>query len=129
MNRLHTRMLDAFHALDDLGHSAALLGGLAVSSWVEPRFTIDADLAVSVDSDENAIRLISMNVDSAGLDLPKDDLSEEATHLRRGVLLRLQCLPLLGSAMHEQVLLQEVRFTRACVAPQERFCLLAQPAS
>jgi Nucleotidyl transferase AbiEii toxin, Type IV TA system len=51
-------MIEAFHALDDLGHSAALLGGLAVSSWVEPRFTVDVDLAVSVDSDENAIRTV-----------------------------------------------------------------------
>lgn len=37
---------------------AALLGGLAVSVWTEPRFTRDVDLAVAVHSDEEAERLI-----------------------------------------------------------------------
>ena len=36
----------------------ALLGGLAVSVWTEPRFTRDVDLAVAVTSDEDAERLI-----------------------------------------------------------------------
>ena len=58
MNRLHQRMLEAFHALEDLGHPAALLGGLAVSAWVEPRFTRDVDLAVSVDADNTAVQLV-----------------------------------------------------------------------
>lgn len=37
----------------------ALVGGLAVSARTEPRFTRDADLAVSVDSDDEAEALIS----------------------------------------------------------------------
>lgn len=53
-------MLEAFHTLEDLGHSAALLGGLAVSAWVEPRFTRDVDLAVSVDTDDTAVHVIYM---------------------------------------------------------------------
>jgi hypothetical protein len=44
--------------LDDLNFSAALLGGLAVSVWTEPRFTRDVDLAVAVDSDAEAERII-----------------------------------------------------------------------
>ena len=41
-------------ALQDLGVHFALVGGLAVSVRAEPRFTRDADLAVSVASDEEA---------------------------------------------------------------------------
>lgn len=44
--------------LSDHGVSAALLGGLAVSAWTEPRFTRDVDLAVAVRSDSDAERLI-----------------------------------------------------------------------
>ncbi len=36
----------------------ALVGGLAVSAWVDPRFTRDIDLAVAVDSDAEAERLL-----------------------------------------------------------------------
>ncbi|HJS73674.1 MAG TPA: hypothetical protein VJ921_05260, partial [Vicinamibacteria bacterium] len=45
----------------DLGVSKipfALVGGLAVSARTEPRFTRDADLAVAIDSDEQAEALI-----------------------------------------------------------------------
>jgi predicted nucleotidyltransferase len=37
----------------------ALVGGLAVSAWVEPRFTRDADLAISVEDDSQAEELVS----------------------------------------------------------------------
>jgi predicted nucleotidyltransferase len=37
----------------------ALVGGLAVSAWVEPRFTRDADLAISVEDDAAAERLVA----------------------------------------------------------------------
>lgn len=37
----------------------ALVGGLAVSAWVEPRFTRDADLAISVDDDAEAEQLVA----------------------------------------------------------------------
>ena len=37
----------------------ALVGGLAVSAWVEPRFTRDADLAISVEDDAHAERLVA----------------------------------------------------------------------
>jgi len=45
----------------DLGESEApfaLVGGLAVSARTEPRFTRDADIAVIVDSDEQAEELV-----------------------------------------------------------------------
>ena len=44
--------------LTELGVRFALVGGLAVSVWAEPRYTRDVDLAVSVDVDEEAERLI-----------------------------------------------------------------------
>lgn len=37
----------------------ALVGGLAVSAWVEPRFTRDADLAISVEDDAEAERVVA----------------------------------------------------------------------
>lgn len=44
--------------LEDEGHACALIGGLAVSVWAEPRFTRDVDLALSIASDEAAEELI-----------------------------------------------------------------------
>lgn len=44
--------------LADLGARFALVGGLAVSVWGEPRYTRDVDLAVGVDLDDEAERLI-----------------------------------------------------------------------
>jgi hypothetical protein len=44
--------------LDEMNVPAALLGGLAVSVWAEPRFTRDVDLAVAVSSDAEAERVI-----------------------------------------------------------------------
>jgi hypothetical protein len=48
-------------AADDLNRSGrrwALVGGFAVSARVEPRFTRDVDVAVMVDGDESAERLV-----------------------------------------------------------------------
>lgn len=44
--------------LKDQGARAAVLGGLAVSVWTEPRFTRDVDLAVAVQDDAVAELLI-----------------------------------------------------------------------
>lgn len=44
--------------LDAQGARAAVLGGLAVSAWTEPRFTRDVDLAVAVQTDADAERII-----------------------------------------------------------------------
>lgn len=48
----------AAHDLTELGARFALVGGLAVSAWAEPRYTRDVDLAVAVDVDEEAERLV-----------------------------------------------------------------------
>jgi len=45
--------------LSELQRPFALVGGLAVSSRAEPRFTRDADLAVSVSSDSDAEQTVS----------------------------------------------------------------------
>jgi hypothetical protein len=44
--------------LTELGARFALVGGLAVSAWGEPRYTRDVDLAVGVDRDDEAERLV-----------------------------------------------------------------------
>lgn len=44
--------------LTDLGARFALVGGLAVSAWSEPRYTRDVDLAVAVERDDDAEQLV-----------------------------------------------------------------------
>lgn len=44
--------------LTELGAHFALVGGLAVSAWGEPRYTRDVDLAVGVARDDEAERLV-----------------------------------------------------------------------
>jgi hypothetical protein len=46
--------------LQDQGARAAVLGGIAVSVWTEPRFTRDVDLAVAVRGDADAERLVRL---------------------------------------------------------------------
>jgi len=55
---LHDVLLRTLAELSSLGAEAALVGGLAVSAWTEPRFTRDVDLAVAVSSDAQAEGLI-----------------------------------------------------------------------
>jgi predicted nucleotidyltransferase len=55
---LQDALTQILEALAEEGAPGALLGGLAVSAWTEPRFTRDVDLAVAVASDEDAERLI-----------------------------------------------------------------------
>jgi hypothetical protein len=59
------------HAADDLDKSGrlwALVGGFAVSARVEPRFTRDVDVAVMVDGDPAAEKLVrSLLVDGYGV--------------------------------------------------------------
>ena len=56
------RLLDALEEilsrLEKQRVPAALLGGLAVSAWTEPRFTRDVDLAVAVRTDTDAEQLV-----------------------------------------------------------------------
>ena len=58
MNRLQAALADIGKVLDQLGVGWALVGGIAVSVRAEPRFTRDVDLAVSVESDTKAERLV-----------------------------------------------------------------------
>jgi predicted nucleotidyltransferase len=44
--------------IEEQGARAALLGGLAVSAWTDPRFTRDVDLAVAVRTDADAEHLV-----------------------------------------------------------------------
>ncbi len=58
MTDLRATMLRAFADARDLGFPWALVGGLAVSARVEPRLTRDVDLAIAVDGDATAERIV-----------------------------------------------------------------------
>jgi predicted nucleotidyltransferase len=58
LNRLERALRRVGRDLDDLGRPWAVVGALAVSARVEPRFTRDIDLAVSVSGDEEAEHLL-----------------------------------------------------------------------
>ncbi len=58
MSRLEAVLGRAVSDLRGVGASFALVGGLAVSARAEPRFTRDADLAVSVAGDREAEELV-----------------------------------------------------------------------
>ena len=60
MSALEVALRRIVRLLDDAGAPCALVGGLAVSVRVEPRFTRDADLAVAAASDSDAEALIRM---------------------------------------------------------------------
>ena len=55
---LFETLAEILSQLQAQGARTALLGGLAVSAWAEPRFTRDVDLAVAVQTDAEAERLI-----------------------------------------------------------------------
>jgi hypothetical protein len=58
MNRLAVALTSISRELDELGARWALVGGLAVSIWAEPRLTRDVDVAVAVAGDHEAERLV-----------------------------------------------------------------------
>jgi tRNA nucleotidyltransferase (CCA-adding enzyme) len=58
VSRLAEALAAAAQDLHELGATWALVGGLAVSTWCDPRLTRDIDIAVSVPSDKDAERLV-----------------------------------------------------------------------
>ena len=59
VNPLERSLRQASSDLAELGHRFAVVGGLAVSTWAEPRLTRDADLAVAVANDTEAESLVA----------------------------------------------------------------------
>jgi predicted nucleotidyltransferase len=59
MNRLGHALAEVLQSLNALSVPCALVGGVAVSTRAEPRFTRDLDLAVAVPQDEDAERIVS----------------------------------------------------------------------
>lgn len=57
MRKVEEALRAVVHELRELGRSFALLGGFAVSAQTEPRTTKDVDIAVVVDSDDDAEQL------------------------------------------------------------------------
>lgn len=58
MTAVEHALHSALVALQELNARYALVGGLAVSAWAEPRFTRDVDFAVAVDDDAQAEALV-----------------------------------------------------------------------
>lgn len=58
MNRLQATIERAFADLSALDNSWAVVGGLAVSTYAEPRTTRDLDVVVAVSGDEEAERIV-----------------------------------------------------------------------
>lgn len=58
MNRLRATIERAFADLSALDNSWAVVGGLAVSTYTEPRTTRDLDVVVAVPGDEEAERIV-----------------------------------------------------------------------
>lgn len=58
MSRLEAALRGIATELDRRGRSWAVVGGLAVSARVEPRFTRDVDLALAVSDDDDAEALV-----------------------------------------------------------------------
>ena len=58
MSRLAADLTVIARDLEDLGAAWALVGGLAVSTWCDPRLTRDIDVVVSVHRDQDAERLV-----------------------------------------------------------------------
>jgi len=58
VNQIGGILSHAIAALNECGASFAIIGGLAVSVRTEPRFTRDIDIAVRVESDQEAESLI-----------------------------------------------------------------------
>jgi hypothetical protein len=56
--RLFAALVHVISDLEDLNQRWALVGGLAVSAWSEPRTTRDIDLVVAVERDRDAERLV-----------------------------------------------------------------------
>lgn len=63
MSRLEAALWGIAAALDRRGRAWALVGGLAVSARVEPRFTRDVDLALVVAHDADAEALVDALVE------------------------------------------------------------------
>lgn len=77
MTRLFEALLHVLSDLEDLDQRWALVGGLAVSAWSEPRTTRDIDLVVAVEKDRDAERLVRDLV-ARGYQ-PLEHLEQEAT--------------------------------------------------
>lgn len=77
MNRLETALADIARRLDQKGLGWAVIGGLAVSVRAEPRFTRDVDLAVAVEDDRQAERLVG-DLRGAGYEI-LETVEQEAT--------------------------------------------------
>ena len=108
-----TRLLETLRlvgsTLDDGAHPWALVGGLAVSVRVEPRFTRDIDLAVAVTDDPAAEQLVA--------DLTAIGFGLRLT-LEQQALGRLAAVRLLSPGEPEQGVVVDLLFTSCGIEPQ-----------
>lgn len=95
--------------LDERRHPWALVGGLAVSVRVEPRFTRDIDVAVAVADDAAAESLVGELV-ASGFVL-KVSLEQQA-------LGRLAAVRVLPPGQHEEGIVVDLLFTSSGIEPE-----------
>ena len=93
-------------ALDEIGESWALIGGLAVSSRIEPRFTRDVDVVVAVEDDDGAER-VAFALRTRGY---RVHIVLEQSHVQR--LATIRFLPP-GAVAEDSTALVDVRAHRA----------------
>jgi len=108
-----TRLLETLRlvgrALDDGAQPWALVGGLAVSVRVEPRFTRDIDLVVAVTDDRAAEQLVA-DLTAVGFGL--------RLTLEQQALGRLAAVRLLPPGEPEQGIVVDLLFTSCGIEPQ-----------
>jgi hypothetical protein len=106
---LQDALAQILEALAEEGAPGALLGGLAVSAWTEPRFTRDVDLAVAVTNDEDAERLIHR--------LQRRGYSLLAT-VEQTALARLATARLLPPGQGEEGMVVDLLFASSGIEPE-----------
>lgn len=94
MSRLADALAIAAHDLNELGAKWALVGGLAVSTWCDPRLTRDIDVAVSVDDDGAAERVVR-DLQQRGYELVELVEQEATERLATARLVRRDAQPIL----------------------------------
>lgn len=108
-----TRLLETLRrvaqALDAGAHPWALVGGLAISVRVEPRFTRDIDVAVAVPDDRAAERLVA-DMTAAGFAL--------RLSLEQQALKRLAAVRLLPPGEPEPGIVVDLLFSSSGIEPQ-----------
>ncbi len=106
MNAVAVGLAHAARALDEAAVPWALIGGLAVSCHVDPRFTRDIDIAVAVADDAAAEALVQRLV---------ADGYRVHTAIEQDAVARLATVRLTTSARHAADIVVDLLFASSCI--------------